>query len=85
MKYNITKHLWVLLLIIQSTFLYAQSNSVSGTVIDELGDGMIGVTVVEKGTSNGKITDENGKFSLTVADLKSAVLKTTYSGTRPKK
>jgi len=39
---------------------------VSGTIKDEVGMPMIGVTIVEKGTSNGTQTDFDGNFSLTV-------------------
>lgn len=42
---------------------YAQSKSVSGVVFDELGE-MTGVNVSVKGTSNGTITDLEGKFTL---------------------
>ena len=42
-----------------------QSNKVIGTVKDEFGP-VIGASVVEKGTSNGVVTDLNGKFSLNV-------------------
>lgn len=39
---------------------------VEGTVLEEGGQSMPGVTVREKGTTNGMITDANGKFRLTV-------------------
>lgn len=42
-----------------------QSNKVIGTVKDEFGP-VIGASVVEKGTSNGVVTNLNGKFSLNV-------------------
>lgn len=41
-------------------------NKVSGTVTDETGEPLIGVTVLEKGTSNGIATDFNGRFTLEV-------------------
>lgn len=41
---------------------------VSGQVNDEKQQALPGVNVVEKGTSNGAITDADGKFVLTVAD-----------------
>ena len=41
--------------------------TVSGTVIDEKGDALIGVSVVEKGTINGTTTDVDGKFTLSVS------------------
>jgi TonB-linked SusC/RagA family outer membrane protein len=41
---------------------------VSGRVLDENGQAMPGVTVLERGTSNGVTTDSDGRYSLTVAD-----------------
>ena len=39
---------------------------VSGTVLDATGEPLIGVSVLEAGTSNGVVTDFNGDFTLTV-------------------
>jgi Ca-activated chloride channel homolog len=39
---------------------------ITGTVVDESGFALIGVNVVEKGTSNGTVTDRYGKYSITV-------------------
>lgn len=41
--------------------------AVSGTVKDKNGEPLIGVSVVEKGTTNGMITDLDGNFSLSVS------------------
>lgn len=38
--------------------------TVSGTVTDEEGSSLPGVNVVEKGTSNGAVTDSNGEYSI---------------------
>ena len=47
--------------------MQAQNLQVSGTVISKSDDlPVIGATVLEKGTTNGTITDFDGKFSLTV-------------------
>ena len=48
-----------------STFLYAQSE-ISGNVVDQTGEPIIGATVMEKGTSNGTVTDFDGNFKLKV-------------------
>lgn len=46
----------------------AQSNLVSGTITDETnGEALIGVTILEKGTGNGTVTDINGNFRLQVS------------------
>lgn len=47
---------------------------VSGTVTDEKGLALPGVNVVEKGTTNGAITDADGKFKLTVADANAVIV-----------
>ena len=44
----------------------AQGRKVSGTVKDADGSGLPGVTVVEKGTTNGVSTDLDGAFTLTL-------------------
>ena len=40
---------------------------VTGKVIDELNSPMVGVSVIEKGTQNGVMTDGNGKYEITAA------------------
>jgi TonB-linked SusC/RagA family outer membrane protein len=47
------------------TVMYAQTE-VTGTVVDETGEGVIGATVMEQGTSNGTVTDFDGNFKLKV-------------------
>lgn len=62
-----------------SSFAYGQKMTVSGTVTDKSdGTPLIGVTVLEKGTTNGTITDIDGKYSLSVSD--GATLIFTYVG-----
>ena len=45
-----------------STILYAQKIEASGTVVDQTGETIIGASILEKGTSNGTITDLDGNF-----------------------
>lgn len=40
---------------------------VTGKVIDELNTPMVGVSVIEKGTQNGVMTDGNGRYEITAA------------------
>ena len=48
----------VLFLLVGMTSVFAQKHvSVSGRITDELNEPMIGVSVLEKGTTNGDITD----------------------------
>lgn len=47
------------------TSLYAQTHTVTGLVVDkELGEPLIGVNVLVKGTVNGTVTDLDGKYSI---------------------
>ena len=46
----------------------AADGTITGTVLDEKGDGMPGVTIVLKGTTTGTTTDADGKFSLRIPD-----------------
>lgn len=61
-----------------SVNIFAQ-HTVTGTVLDDLGEGAVGVTIREKGTTNGAATDINGKFTITVAD-QNAVLQVSSIG-----
>lgn len=60
------------LLLLNSTLAFAQSK-VSGIVTDTAGEPLIGVNVVEKGTTNGVITDYDGKFTLNVPQGKTLI------------
>lgn len=62
------------------TVAFAQSGTVKGRVLDELSEPIIGANVLEKGSSNGTITDIDGNFSITVADLKKTVLQFSFIG-----
>ena len=58
--------------LLASTVMYAQTE-ISGTVVDASGESVIGATVMEKGTSNGTITDFDGNFRLKVEAGKTLV------------
>ena len=72
------KPLVVLLLAMLSIGMRAQV-TVSGTVLDSAGETLIGVTVMEKGTSLGCTTNIDGQFTLEVKSPKS-VLVFSYVG-----
>lgn len=59
-------------------WLSAQSVAVQGIVKDAKGEALIGVSVAEKGTTNGTITDIDGNYSINVAN--DAILDFTYVG-----
>ncbi|MGM9743175.1 MAG: SusC/RagA family TonB-linked outer membrane protein [Candidatus Cryptobacteroides sp.] len=67
------------LLILACVNLSAQERvTASGTVIDENKIPMIGVSVIEKGTHNGTMTDIDGNWSMEVAE--GAILEFSYIG-----
>ena len=47
--------------------LRAQNRTVTGKVVDQVGNPLVGVNVIEKGTMNGTMTDLDGLFTITVA------------------
>lgn len=55
-----------------------QTINVTGLVVDAAGEPVIGASVVEKGTTNGNITNIDGKFTLTVKT--GAILQISYVG-----
>ncbi|MBR6195974.1 MAG: TonB-dependent receptor [Bacteroidaceae bacterium] len=61
-----------------SVNIFAQV-TVTGTVLDDLGEGAAGATIREKGTQNGAAADINGKFTLKVQSAK-ATLVVSYVG-----
>ncbi len=64
---KLIKLLCVTLLVFISNVSFAQQSLVTGTVTDVNGEGIPGVTVVVKGTTNGTSTDVSGAFSLSVS------------------
>ena len=77
------RSLGILLLMCLFSFgAYAQGRQVSGTVTDAKGEPQIGVSVGVKGTTQGTMTDIDGKFKIKVPSDKS-VLRFTYVGFKP--
>lgn len=66
-----------LVLMFLSISIMAQKVPVSGTVSDQTGP-VIGASVIEKGTTNGTMTDNDGHFTLTVS--KGAVIEISSIG-----
>lgn len=66
-----------LVLMFLSISMMAQKVPVSGTVSDQTGP-VIGASVIEKGTTNGTMTDNDGHFALTVS--KGAVIEISLIG-----
>jgi TonB-linked SusC/RagA family outer membrane protein len=66
------------ILLAKKTDLIARQIRITGTVVDEKGEPLTGANVVEKGTTNGIITDMNGHFSLEIST--DAILSISYIG-----
>lgn len=81
MKKHCFKLSWMLfLLLVVRTSVWAQSGqSVTGRVSDEKGELLVGVSVQEKGTSNGTITDTNGQYNLKLTS-QNPILTISYIG-----
>lgn len=55
-----------------------EEKKITGTIVDEHGEPVIGANVIEKGTTNGVITDVDGKFSLQLTE--NAIMQISYIG-----
>ena len=55
----------IMLMFVCTAIAYSQTE-ITGTVVDETGETVIGATVIEKGTTNGTVTDFDGVFTLKV-------------------
>ena len=80
MKFSQKTRYWLALLLTMtfSVSLYAQNITVSGTVFDDMGEPLLGATVMQKGTSHGTSTDLDGNFSISVPSK--ATLVVSYIG-----
>ena len=76
----INKRLLFLLLAVFPLYLLAQD--VSGIVVDENGEPLVGVSVLVRGTSLGTITDIDGAYSLSIpqTDKRKPVVVFSYVG-----
>ena len=75
LTYKITgKHIIITKAVSGNQFL----KKIAGCIKDNSGEPIVGVNVVEKGTTNGAITDINGNFSIEV--VTGAVLQISYIG-----
>jgi len=79
-KKIVQERMWafVLFFLVEITAAYAQQVKVSGKVSDTNNEPMIGVSILEKGTTNGVISDLDGNYELSVN--KGATLVFSYIG-----
>jgi TonB-linked SusC/RagA family outer membrane protein len=57
----------IMLLLFESSLLFAQSVKITGKVTDKTGQSLPGVTIKIKGTASGASTDANGKYIITAS------------------
>ena len=75
---KLKRFLLSMMLMAVCTIMYAQQQEITGSVVDPSGEGVIGATVMVKGTSNGTITDFDGNFTIKVSE--GAILTISYIG-----
>ena len=73
--------IWLVLLLFNITVMVAQEVPISGLVTDNTGEALLGVNIVEKGTSNGTQTDFDGNYTINVNVGKTLVY--SYIGYEP--
>lgn len=69
-NYQMLRRFWLFLTILAgANFVYAQNQTVTGTVLAQEDNAPIpGVNVIIKGTTNGSVTDANGVYTISVDD-----------------
>lgn len=78
-NFGMLKSFFVCCLLVWAQQIFAQSIPISGTVLSETDNlPVIGASVVEKGTTNGTLTDVDGNFALQVQP--NAVITISYVG-----
>ena len=82
-SFHLNRKFWVTIAMVMTLVFpaLAQKITVTGTVIDEFGEPLIGATIMQKGTSNGTAADFDGNFELTCEP--NATLVVSYVGYDP--
>ena len=62
---------------------FQEASTVTGSVISEDGDPLVGVTILVKGTTMGTVSDIDGRYSLEVENPEEAILVFSYTGYQP--
>jgi TonB-dependent starch-binding outer membrane protein SusC len=71
---------WIALFLSFSPIMYAfnynekVAQTITGTVTDDKNEPLLGASVVVKGTTNGVLTDESGRFSISVPDAQTVLV-----------
>ncbi|MDO7172444.1 SusC/RagA family TonB-linked outer membrane protein [Mariniflexile sp. AS56] len=73
------KNLFFAFMVTISISVFSQNKTITGKVTDGTGQPLAGANILEKGASNGSLTDFDGNFSISVANQNS-ILKISYVG-----
>ena len=73
------RYVWALFALVFSVSVAAQKTVVKGNILDKDNLPIIGANILEKGTSNGTISDVDGNFTLSITNPKATLL-ITYIG-----
>lgn len=65
-KSNSIRRLLLFTAALLTTLVMTAQTTVNGRVTDESGEGVIGASVMQKGTNNGAVTDYDGNFTISV-------------------
>lgn len=80
MKENIPRNIFIICVLLFSWQTWAQDRSLSGTVTDQNGMPLPGVTVQVKETNTGTVTDFDGNFTLSIPDESGTILVFSFLG-----
>ncbi|RKR14911.1 TonB-linked SusC/RagA family outer membrane protein [Maribacter vaceletii] len=79
MKKTISKHFFLVVAVLFCSLGLSAQITINGQVTDDAGIGIPSVTVVEKGTVNGIVSDFDGNFQITVKN-KNSIIEVSYIG-----
>ncbi|MFV0589882.1 MAG: SusC/RagA family TonB-linked outer membrane protein [Draconibacterium sp.] len=80
-KFFLSWNVFIVLLFLATGTFAQGTKAITGTVTDQSGQALPGVTVVEEGTTNGTITNSDGIYSITVNP--NATLTFSFVGMKP--
>lgn len=77
--------LMALFVLVNTGWVFAQSGTtVTGAVIDEFGEPLPGANVIVKGTTNGTVTDLNGRYTVTITPEEKTTFVFSFIGYKTK-
>tara|TARA_R110002050_G_scaffold286121_2_gene436282 strand:- start:6273 stop:9401 length:3129 start_codon:yes stop_codon:yes gene_type:complete len=77
---KITKGICIICFLVFSSGIYAQEKTITGTISSSGGDPLPGVTIIQKGTTNGVVSDFDGNYAIKLISNQSDILVFSYLG-----